>query len=187
MSLFGMPSRLFPVPRSMVIGPFVGVVAGKKAVIEAEFGIDDERSVGIVLDIELVIEIVVENILDHTAEEGNIRHPSGAWHRYRPLRSTRKSGIDVNECGALVPGCLDPFEGDGVVLRDIAAHVEYYIRIAEIDVMVCHCAASERLCQSRYRGAVSYSGLVFDIDETESPEHLLIEPAFLVVQRRTAY
>jgi len=73
----------------------------------------------------------------------------------------------MNESSSFIPRCLDPFEGNGMVFCYIAAHIEYDICIPEIDVMVRHCAASERLSQSRYSGAVSYTGLMFDIDETE--------------------
>ena len=177
----------FDCPGRLVIRPFVGVISRKKAIIEAEFGIYDERSVCIVFYIKFVIEIVVENILDHPSEEGNIRARTEAGIDISLCRSPRKSWIYVNECAALVPGCLNPLEGYRMVFCYIAAHIKDYISIAEINIMVCHGAASERLCQSRYSGAVSYSGLVLDIDEAESPEHLLIKPALLIVERCTAY
>ena len=47
--------------------------------------------------------------------------------------------------------------------------------------MIRHRAASERLCQSRYSGAVSDPGLVFDVHQTQPPQHFLIQPALFVV------
>jgi hypothetical protein len=54
-----------------------------------------------------------------------------------------------------------------VVLSHITTHVQNNISISKIDVMIGHCTASERLSQSRYRGAVSDTGLMFDIDDAE--------------------
>jgi hypothetical protein len=73
----------------------------------------------------------------------------------------------MNERSSFVTGILNPFERDRVVFRHIATHVDDDISVSEIDVMVCHCAASERLSQSRYSGAVSYAGLMFNINEAK--------------------
>jgi hypothetical protein len=54
-----------------------------------------------------------------------------------------------------------------VVFSHITAHVQNHIGISKIDIMIGHRTASERLSQSRYRGAVSDTGLVFDIDEAQ--------------------
>ena len=59
-----------------------------------------------------------------------------------------------------------------MVLGRVAAHVQDDVGIAEIDPMVGHGAASERLSQSRYRGAVSDTGLVLDVHQPQGPEHL---------------
>jgi hypothetical protein len=48
----------------------------------------------------------------------------------------------------------------------VAPHDQNHISILKINPVVGHCAASERLCQSRYSWAVSDTGLVFDIDQT---------------------
>jgi hypothetical protein len=54
-----------------------------------------------------------------------------------------------------------------MILSYITAHVQNNISITKINIMVRHCATTERLCQSRYSCAVSYTGLVLYPDETE--------------------
>ena len=73
----------------------------------------------------------------------------------------------MDECCPFITGSLDPFKRNRMVFRNVASHIEYDISIAEINIMVCHCAATERLCQSRYCGAMSYTRLMFDIDKAE--------------------
>ena len=90
------------------------------------------------------------------------------------------------EC-PLVLGSLDPFERDRMILGDIATHVENDIGIPEINIMIGHCTASERLCQSRYSRAVSDTGLVFNVNQSQRSEKLLVKPAFFVIQSGAAY
>ena len=78
----------------------------------------------------------------------------------------------MDEDGPFLLGGLNPFKGNRVIFSHIAAHVQDDVGIAKINVMVRHGAASERLSQSRYRSAVSDTGLVLDIDQPQGPEHL---------------
>ena len=73
----------------------------------------------------------------------------------------------MDEDRPLILGRLDPFERDGMVFGDIARHIKDDISISEIDIMIGHCTASERLSQSRYSSAVSDTGLVLNVDETQ--------------------
>jgi hypothetical protein len=52
-----------------------------------------------------------------------------------------------------------------VVGGSVAAHDEDTITVLEVDPVIGHCAAPERLCQSRNSCAVSYTGLVFNPNE----------------------
>ena len=73
----------------------------------------------------------------------------------------------MDEDGSFITGCLDPLKRDRMVLSHITTHVQNHIGISKIDIMIGHCTASERLSQSRYRGAVSDTGLMFNVDEAE--------------------
>lgn len=73
----------------------------------------------------------------------------------------------MDKDSSFITGCLDPLKRDRMVLRHITTHVQDDVGISKIDVMVGHCAASERLSQSRHRGAVSDTRLMFDIDDAQ--------------------
>jgi hypothetical protein len=53
-----------------------------------------------------------------------------------------------------------------MIFGSIAAHNQNAITVLDINPVIGHRAASERLCQSRNSGAVSDTGLMFDIDQT---------------------
>jgi hypothetical protein len=69
-----------------------------------------------------------------------------------------------------------------MIFSSVAAHDENAIAVGDIDPVVRHGAASERLSQSRYRGAVSDTGLMFYVDQSQSTQHSLVNPTLLVVQ-----
>jgi hypothetical protein len=73
----------------------------------------------------------------------------------------------MDEDGPFILGRLDPFKGNRVVFSHIATHIQNDIGISKIDIMIGHCTASERLSQSRYSSAVSDTGLVLNVDETQ--------------------
>ena len=60
-------------PRGLVIGVFLRVIAGEQAVVERELGVHEERGVRVAQYVILKIEIMIEDILDHAAEERDIR------------------------------------------------------------------------------------------------------------------
>jgi hypothetical protein len=71
-----------------------------------------------------------------------------------------------------------------MVFGSIAAHDYNAITVFDINPVIGHRAASERLCQSRNSGAMSDTGLMFDIDQPGSPQHGLVNPALLIVDCR---
>jgi hypothetical protein len=54
-----------------------------------------------------------------------------------------------------------------MVFGSIAAHDQNAITVFDIDPVIGHRAASERLCQSRNCGAVSDTGLMLKVDDTD--------------------
>ena len=89
----------------------------------------------------------------------------------------------MDEDGSFITGCLDPLKRDRMVLSHITAHVQNNVSVSKIDIMIGHGTASERLSQSRYRGAVSDTGLMFNVNDAERSEELCVEPAFFIIQR----
>ncbi len=83
--------------------------------------------------------------------------------------------------------CLpDPLEGHGVVLGHVAALHQDRLAVLEVDPVVGHRPPAERGPQTGDRGAVSKSGLVLDVSQTEQPGRLLEEVALLVRVLRAA-
>jgi len=141
------------------------VVPGKP-----EGRIHEERGVGVCLDVVGVDKVVVDDVFDHAAEEGDVRPRTDGGVHMGFGRRLGETGIHAEDPRpSFVNGFLNPFEGHRVIGSGVASHDQDHIRIAEVDPVIRHCAASERLCQSRYSWAVSDPGLVFNIDQTQAP------------------
>ena len=65
-----------------------------------------------------------------------------------------------------------------MVFSGIAALNENDIAVLDVNPMIRHTTATERLCQSRYSGAVSDPGLVIYVGESKPPGELGRNPAF---------
>ena len=74
-----------------------------------------------------------------------------------------------------------------MVGRRIGTHDQNAVGILDVHPMIRHRASSERLSQSRYRGAVSDARLVFYVHQSQRPHHALKQPALLIVQRGRAH
>src|SRR5207253_2252138 len=79
-----------------------------------------------------------------------------------------------------------PLEADRVVLGHVRAHDDDAVGVLEILLEVRRTASPERGPQTGDRRAVSYAGLVLDLDDAERRHQLLDEVVLLVVERRTA-
>ena len=79
-----------------------------------------------------------------------------------------------------------PLEPDRVVLGHVRAHDQDAVRVLQILLERRGAASSERGPQTGDRGAVSYAGLVLDLDDAERGEELLDQVVLLVVERRAA-
>ncbi len=49
-----------------------GLYPEKQTIFEGEFLVDDKRSVCVIPDVFFEIFVIVQNVLDHAAQEGNI-------------------------------------------------------------------------------------------------------------------
>ena len=75
---------------------------------------------------------------------------------------------------------------DRVVLGHVRAHDHDAVRVLEVLLEGRGAASSERGAQTGHRGAVSYAGLVLDLDDAERRHQLLDQVVLLVVERRAA-
>src|SRR4029079_5872902 len=73
-----------------------------------------------------------------------------------------------------------------VVLGHVRAHDDDAVRVLQVLRVVGGAAAPARGAQTGDRRAVSYAGLVLDLDDAERGVQLLDEVVLLVVERRSA-
>ncbi len=175
---------LFEGPVGLVVLPFLGVVSRKKAVFEFILATDYKAGVGVMGCVFLMVLFVADDIVHHPAQKGDVRARPQRRINIRFCGCAGKARIHADEGGPLFHGLRNPLHGDGMVFRRIGSHDQDAVGVANVDPVVGHRAASERLCQSRNSGAVSDTSLVFDIDQTQGAHDGLEYPAFLVVQRR---
>ena len=178
---------LFKAPLALVILARLGVIAAEKAILEVIALADDERGVGIVDDVIVEIAVRFQDIVDHTAQERDIRTGAQRHMIIATGGRTGELGVDVDKRRTVVLGPHDPFERNRMMFSGIAADNKNHVGILDVDPVVGHSTASERLCQSRNSGAVSDPGLVVHLDNTQAAHGLMDNGAFLVGGMRGAH
>ncbi len=171
-------------PGVLAVLALLGVIAGEQAVVEGIALADDLRGVGIVFDILFLNQIVVDDVLDHPAQEGDVGAGTQRHVMVAAGRGPGETRIDMDQRGAPILCLEDPLEGDRVVFGGVAAHDKDTVTVLQVNIVVRHRTAAKRLSQSRYGGAVSDAGLVIDMDETHGPAGDGQGPAFLVADVR---
>ncbi len=169
-------------PLGFVVCLCFGVVTDEDTVVEFVIVANDKGSVGVMDHVFLESKVVVQNVLDHATEDGDIGTGTDACPNVGFGRGPGVTRIDVDQGCALFLRPGHPFEGDGMVFGSVTAHYKNAIRVLEIDPVIGHRAASERLCQSRNSCAVSNTRLMLNIHQAEAAEHCLVSPALLVVE-----
>ena len=123
----------------------------------------EEGGVGVIDDIFLEVELVLLEIVDHSAEEGDVRAGTDRGVEIRRCRGLRKAGVDQISFAPRSFAGMIHFMEIGWFEAGFAAHYQDNISIFQVDPVIRHCTASERLSQSRYSRAVSDTRLVLDI------------------------
>src|SRR5438270_19129 len=176
-------------PRPYVVLALLRVPAREEAVELLGVGetrVDDHRRVRVVLDVLAEVQLVLEDVVDDPAEERDVA--TGAdpdvlrGHRAR----AGEARVDVEDLCAALPRLEHPLETDRVVLGHVRAHDHDAVGVLEILLEVRRTASSERGPQTGDRGAMSYAGLVLDLDDAERGQQLLDQVVLFVVERRAA-
>jgi len=111
------------VPGRVVIGTLGRIVSREQAVLEIKSLCNQIGSIGIGHDIFFMIELVLNNIIYHAAQECDI---SPGAHRAIQIGNNRGAGvtgIDMDYLSAAYASSFaQPFHPDGVVFRHVAAH-----------------------------------------------------------------
>ena len=168
-------------PEASVVALGFSVIAGEYAVLEVVFGAYDHGRTGVVLQVFRKIQLVVQNVFDQAADEGDVRARTKGHVEMALGRSAGKTGVHMDKRSPAQHGLQHPFEGNGVVLGRVGTHNQHTVTIGDVLPMVAHRAASERLCQSRYSCAVSEPRLVLYVHQAERSHKCLNGPGFFVV------
>ena len=111
------------IPRLLIVLLTRRVEPGKEPVLEIESSTHDERSVGVEPDILVVLQVVLEDVSDEPAQDGDVGSGTDLEVLIGDGGRTREARIDRHELGAApVPGLNGPFESTGVVLGWIGTH-----------------------------------------------------------------
>src|SRR5205823_11005349 len=94
----------------------------------------------------------------------------------------RDPGVDVDDRRALPLRLHDPLEAYRMALGHVGPLDDDAVAIREVLLERGGAASSERGPQTGDRGAVSYTGLVLDLDHAQRREQLLDEVVLLVVE-----
>ena len=71
-------------PGRRIIGSLCGIVTREESVIETIPRVHDKGGIGVILNVEFVVEIIIQDVLDHPAQKGDIAFRNGVGQRYRP-------------------------------------------------------------------------------------------------------
>ncbi len=147
----------------------------------------DARCVGVVDHVVLEPAVVAQDVVDQSAEEGDVAAGPDADVHVAQRRHAGVARVDVDQGRALGLRLHRPAEADGMGLGHVRAHEQDAVAVREVLLVVGGRAAAERRAQTGHRGAMSYPGLILDGDHAQSAaEQLLDQVVLLVVDRRPA-
>ncbi len=175
------------VPHRRVVAALRLVVAGEQAVVELEVLGDEERRVRVQLDVVLVVQLVLEHVVDQTAEEGDIGPGADRGEHVGDRRRPREARVDVDDPRSpLVSPDVGPLPPARVVLGGVGPDDQDAVAVLEVAPVVRHRPTAEAGGQTGHRGTVSNSGLLFDVDDPQGADQLGGEVALLAADRRPA-
>ncbi len=120
---------IFECPLRFVIRSGFRIKPGEDAILELVILANDERSVGVITHVVEEVAFVLNNILNHTAENGDIRTGTKRNVLVGTGGGTRVPRINMNDLSALVLRFQSPFEGNGMVFGSVAAHYQNTITV----------------------------------------------------------
>src|SRR5262249_45024636 len=176
-------------PRRDVVPAPLRVPPGEEPVVLLRVGelvADDHAGVRVRVHVLVEPALVLDDVVDDAAEKRDVAARADPDVPRR--RSTRpcEPRVDVDHVGAALPGLHHPLEPHRVVLGHVRAHDRDAVGVRKILLELRGAASSERGAQTGHRGAVSYTGLVLDLNDAEPGEELLDQVVLLVVERRAA-
>ena len=177
----------FVLPARRVVRASLGIEAREEAIEILGILIvltDERRSVRVVLHVLLEEQVVLEDVVDESTEQNDVAACAGRNVLIGKRRGAREARVDVDHTCAAKLRFNNPLESDRVTLGHVGALDDDAVRIREVLHRLRGSAAPKRGSQTGNRGAVSYAGLVLDLNSTRGGKQLLDEVVFLVIDGR---
>ena len=173
------------VPVVLAVAPlvFAVIVIQTGFRIKRKPGFDDRGGIGVMDDVFLVVFLVFDDVVHQTAPEGDIRTTADRAIEIRPRGRSREPRVDADDlCVAFIPGLLQPGKRYRMVFRRVAAADQRNIGVFEIRPVIGHCSPTKRGAQTGDRGAVSDTGLMFDVRRPQAAHEFRYEVKVLIVE-----
>ena len=129
----------------------------------------DRRRVRVGDDVLLEVLLVVEDVLDQAAEEGDVAARAQRHVQVGDGAGAGEPRVDVDDLRAPRLGLHHPLEADRVALGHVRALDDDAVSVGEVLLEVRGTATTERGTQTGHRGGVLYAGLVLDLDRRPWP------------------
>src|SRR4029077_15081750 len=133
------------VPRSSVVG-LRGRIKSRVETVLRQFEtlVHDESSAGVIEQVILSYAVILDGVVDHSAEECNVGADSNLKEEIRGRRGARKARIDYDHlCVASLLGFDGPLEAAGMILGRISAHDQHHVVVLDVDPAIRHGPASK--------------------------------------------
>ena len=108
--------------------------------------------------------------MDDPAQEGDIAARANRHVDVGDGAGAGESRIDMDDGGAVLAGLHHPAEPDRMALRHVRALNDDAVGVLQILLERGRAAPPERCPQTGDRGGVSYTGLVFDLNDAQRGE-----------------
>src|SRR5205823_3387046 len=134
---------------------------------------DDRRRVRVRLDVLLEVAVVLDDVVDEPAEEGDIRSRTERNVDVRHRARAREARIDVDDRRAAALRFHHEAEADRMAFGHVRSLDDDAVSVRKVLLERRRSAPSERDPQTGDRGGVSYPRLVLDLDDPERGVELL--------------
>jgi hypothetical protein len=114
------------------------------------------------------VSIVFKQITNDRPQENDIASRARGDIQVRQGRCAREMRVYMNDLGPALFGFDDIGKGHRMGLRHVAAHDQNTVAIDEVLREGGGPAAPQRYTQTGYGGAVSYTGLVLNLDHAQA-------------------
>ena len=150
--------------------------------------VDDVGGVRVPLHVVIVIALVLDDVLDHPADERDVGARSDLREQVRVRRRAVEARVHHDQPRpSLAHRLLHEGERAGVVLGHVGTEDERAVGVADVDRVVGHGAAAEGLGERWHGGRVADSGVIVDVHRAPGAQQLEPGVALLVVVARPAY